>query len=315
MKKIALVGGRGYTGSALLALIDKHPELSLLLASSNSQSGKTLQSECPTWSGDEVFISLTPEKVKEYQADVWVLAVPNDKTHAWCEAINQSQSNAVIVDLSADHRFDDDWVYGLPEHRREQIIASKHIANPGCYATASQLAIRPLLSHLIAEPNIFGVSGYSGAGKSLSPKNDPKRLRDNLLPYALCDHMHEREISHQLQHRVRFMPHVANFFSGIALTISLTLDKGVTKEELFEYFVSYYQNEPLIKISQAIPEVQDIQNTPYACIGGFSVHPKHKREIVIVATIDNLLKGAATQAMQNINLALGFSETLSIIEQ
>ncbi|MBS9781187.1 MAG: N-acetyl-gamma-glutamyl-phosphate reductase [Gammaproteobacteria bacterium] len=313
MKKIALIGGRGYTGSALLALIAKHPQLSLVLASSNSQAGQSIQSECPEWQGSETFISLTPDEVKNYQADIWVLAVPNDKTAVWCEAIG-ADKNAIILDLSADHRFDNEWDYGLPEHQRDKLIGSKRIANPGCYATAAQLAIRPLLPYLSKAPHIFGISGYSGAGKTPSPNNDPVRLKDNLIPYRLCHHIHEQEIGHQLDTAVRFMPHVAAFFHGISLTISLTLDEVFTPEQLVEHFAQFYQNEPFIKVTEQIPEIKDIRNTPFAHIGGFTVNPNNAHDIVMIATIDNLLKGAATQAMQNINLSLGFPETMSIVK-
>ncbi len=311
MKKIALIGGRGYTGSALLALIAKHPKLSLVLASSNSQAGQTIQSECPEWQGDETFISLTPDEVKNYQADIWVLAVPNDKTEVWCKAIG-ADKNAIILDLSADHRFDNEWDYGLPEHHREKIIGSKRIANPGCYATAAQLAIRPLLPYLSAAPHIFGISGYSGAGKTPSPNNDPVRLKDNLIPYRLCHHIHEKEIGHQLNTSVRFMPHVAPFFRGISLTISLTLDNAFTAKQLVKHFENFYHNESFVTVTEQIPEIKDIRNTPFAHIGGFTVNPDNGHDIVIIATIDNLLKGAATQAMQNINLSLGFAEETAI---
>ncbi len=312
MKKIALIGGRGYTGSALLTLIARHPKLSLALVSSSSQAGTAIQTECPDWPGDAVFIALTPEAVGQYQADVWVLAVPNGKTDSWCRAIAAAHSEAVIIDLSADHRFDSSWVYGLPEHHRQQLIAAKRIANPGCYATAAQLAIRPVRSGLTAPPAIFAVSGYSGAGKTPSSKNSPKRLKDNLIPYQLSGHIHEKEISRQLQTRVRFMPHVAGFFRGISLTISLTLDQPVTTEELLHHFKAFYQNEPFVQVMAEIPEVQTIQQTPLAQIGGFTISPEHANEVVIVATLDNLLKGAASQAMQNINLSLGFAENLGI---
>ncbi len=101
----------------------------------------------------------------------------------------------VILDLSADYRFDPGWTYGLPERFRDQIRTSKLIANPGCYATGSQLGLLPLKDRLASPPVIFGVSGFSGAGKTPSPRNDPEMLRDNLMPYALSGHVHEQEIS------------------------------------------------------------------------------------------------------------------------
>src|SRR4029079_13504573 len=123
------------------------------------------------------------------------------------EAIERAQPGAVIVDLSADHRFDAAWVYGQPERKREGLTRARRIANPGCYATAMQLALAPLLPLVEGPANVFGVSGYSGAGTTPSPKNDPEALRDNLIPYALVGHGHEREVEAELGCRLFFVPH------------------------------------------------------------------------------------------------------------
>ena len=136
------------------------------------------------------------------------------------------RSETVIVDLSADHRFDDAWYYGLPELTRHAIAANARISNPGCYATAMQLAIAPLTDQLAGPPQCFGVSGYSGAGTTPSDKNNPDKLRDNLMPYALVDHVHEREVSRQLGMPVEFMPHVAPHFRGITMTVNLWLQQA-----------------------------------------------------------------------------------------
>lgn len=122
----------------------------------------------------------------------------------------------MIVDLSADYRFDDKWTYGLPELvDRAKIAQSRRISNPGCYATAAQIGIAPLLGYCNGMPTVFGVSGYSGAGTKPSPKNDVAFLTDNIIPYSLTDHIHEREISRQLGIDVAFIPHVAVWFQGI----------------------------------------------------------------------------------------------------
>ena len=117
-----------------------------------------------------------------------------------------NQADPVIIDLSADYRFDPSWYYGLPELTRARHAGQRRISNPGCYATAMQLAIAPMLDVLDGPVQCFGVSGYSGAGTTPSDKNDPGKLRDNLMPYALTGHVHEREVSTQLHHPVEFMP-------------------------------------------------------------------------------------------------------------
>ncbi len=308
-KKLALIGGRGYTGAELLSLLARHPALDLAFASSHSQAGTPISDACPDWSGDEVFIGLDTNQVAEHQADAWVLAVPNGAAGAWAEAIGEAHPEAVILDLSADHRFQSDWVYGLPERYRDALRAARRIANPGCYATGAQLALLPLLDQLDGAPNIFGVSGYSGAGKKPSPNNDPERLRDNLVPYKLAGHVHELEVTHQLERRVRFMPHVAAFFRGISLTLSVQLREPTRPELLFERFSAFYADEPRVQVQASIPEVRAVQDTPDCVLGGFTVDERDPRCVTLVSVLDNLLKGAASQALQNINLALGLDES------
>jgi N-acetyl-gamma-glutamyl-phosphate reductase len=155
---------------------------------------------------------------------------------------------------------------------------------------------------------VFGVSGYSGAGKTPSPRNDPEALRDNLMPYALAGHVHEREVSHQLGVDVRFMPHVASFFRGISLTIAFELDGPTAAGELIETYRGAYGDEPGIEVIADIPQVRAVRGTPEVQIGGFTVDERNPARGVLVVVLDNLLKGAASQALQNLNLALGLHE-------
>ena len=306
---INLVGGRGYTGSELLRLIAGHPQMDLGMASSRSHAGQSLSSTCDGWPDDgRVFSQLEPAGISAYPADAWVLALPNGLADPWVEAIRAEFPDSVILDLSADYRFDPRWTYGLPERFRDQIQHTKLIANPGCYATGSQLGLLPLNDHLVSAPVIYGVSGYSGAGKTPSPRNDPDVLRDNLIPYALSGHMHEKEVSHQLQTDVRFMPHVAAFFRGISLTIAYELDHVVSADELEQIFKQAYANEARIKVYGEIPQVSAVQSTPDVHIGGFTIDARNPKRGSLVVVLDNLLKGAATQAMQNLNLALSLEE-------
>jgi N-acetyl-gamma-glutamyl-phosphate reductase len=312
---INLVGGRGYTGSELLTLIARHPDMDLGMASSRSHAGQSLSSTCDGWPDDgRVFTQLQPEGVSAYPADAWVLALPNGLAGRWVKAIRDEFPDSVILDLSADYRFDSAWTYGLPERYRSQIRNAKLIANPGCYATGSQLGLLPLKDSLVSAPAIFGVSGYSGAGKTPSPKNDPEVLRDNLIPYALSGHMHEKEVSHQLATAVRFMPHVAAFFRGISLTIAFELDHAPSVDELDALFQESYAGEERIKISMEIPQVSAVQGTPDVHIGGFTIDERNPAQGSLVVVLDNLLKGAASQAMQNLNLALGLDEYSGIIQ-
>ncbi|ACD58621.1 N-acetyl-gamma-glutamyl-phosphate reductase [Xanthomonas oryzae pv. oryzae PXO99A] len=255
--------------------------------------------------------SLDANAVAAKAADVVILALPNGKAAPFVAAIDAATPQTLVIDLSTDYRFDPAWYYGLPELTRGSYAGQKRISNPGCYATAMQLTIAPLLDQLAGPPQCFGVSGYSGAGTTPSDKNNPALLADNLMPYALTNHMHEREVSAQLGVPVEFMPHVAPHFRGITLTVNLWLQQPLTREQIQARYTQRYADEPLIEIVDEAPWVSRIAGRHGVQIGGVTLAPGNKR-VVVVATLDNLLKGAATQAMQNLNLALGWDELTAI---
>ena len=218
----------------------------------------------------------------------------------------------VLIDISADHRFDNSWEYGLPELRRERLEGARRVANPGCYATAMQLAIAPFVDHLDGVPAVFGVSGYSGAGTTPSPRNDPDRLADNLLPYSLVGHIHEREAARHLRAQIRFMPHVHPVFRGLLVTAHIPVSPEIGRDEAMSLLVQAYQHEPLIEIREEPPDLRDGAGINGVIIGGVEVSGDGDH-VVVVAAEDNLLKGAAVQAMQNLNLALGLGEFTGIL--
>ena len=216
--KVALIGARGYTGQALITLLNNHPNMDLRHVSSRELKGQKLKG----YEKREItYENLTADDVRRMEErgdiDCWVMALPNGVCKPFVDAIEQVGKNeSVVIDLSADYRFDSNWTYGLPELvDRSKIAKAIRISNPGCYATAAQIGIAPLVPHLGGDPTVFGVSGYSGAGTKPSPKNDVENLTNNLIPYSLTDHIHEREISTQLCHNVAFIPHVAVWFQGI----------------------------------------------------------------------------------------------------
>ncbi|KAF1717612.1 N-acetyl-gamma-glutamyl-phosphate reductase [Pseudoxanthomonas yeongjuensis] len=308
---VGIVGARGHTGAELIRLIARHPSLELAFVSSRELAGQLVGEHIESFSGSLRYENLTHGEVAAKGADAVILALPNGKSGEIVAAIDARTPDTVLVDLSADYRFDESWYYGLPELTRTRYAGQKRISNPGCYATAMQLAISPLLDRLAGPPQCFGVSGYSGAGSTPSDKNDVDKLRDNLMPYALADHMHEREVSRHLGVPVEFMPHVAPHFRGITMTVNLWLDQAVKADAIRELYRERYAGEPLIRVLDEAPWVSNIAGKHGAELGGFTVAPGGKR-VVVVATLDNLLKGAATQAMQNLNLAFGFDEFTSI---
>ena len=310
-KTIGIVGARGHTGAELIRLIAAHPALELGFVSSRELDGQRVADHVDGFAGDLRYASLDPAAVAAQGADVVVLALPNGKAAPYVEAIDAARPDTLILDLSADYRFDERWYYGLPELTRGKWRGEKRISNPGCYATAIQLSISPLKDVLAAPPVSFGVSGYSGAGTTPSDKNDPEKLRDNLMPYSLTGHTHEREASRHLGLPVEFMPHVAPHFRGLTVTTNLYLVRPMKRDEILQRFRHAYEGEKLVKVVDEAPWVSHIAHKHHAEVGGFAVSVDGKR-VVIVATLDNLLKGAATQALQNINRAIGVDEYTAI---
>ncbi len=206
---LGIVGARGHTGAELIKLVAAHPRLQLAFVSSRERAGQRLADHHPEFQGELRYENLDADAVAAKGVDAVILALPNGLAAPFVAALDAAKPDTVIVDLSADYRFDNAWYYGLPELTRGRYNGQKHISNPGCYATAMQLAIYPLLDLLAGPPQCFGVSGYSGAGTTPSDKNNVELLADNLMPYALTNHVHEREVSVQMGVAVEFMPHVA----------------------------------------------------------------------------------------------------------
>ncbi|QYR53680.1 N-acetyl-gamma-glutamyl-phosphate reductase [Lysobacter soyae] len=304
--KIGLVGARGHVGEALIRIIDAHPDLSLGFVSSRERVGKPLSDFFPGLKQDLVYSQVAFDEVGRQPVDVFVLALPNGMAADCVSSIERFHPDALVVDLSADYRFDSAWYYGLPELTRTHAAGARRISNPGCYASAMQLAIHPMRDALDGAVQCFGVSGYSGAGTTPSDKNDLRKLADNLMPYALVNHIHEREVARHCA-PVEFIPHVAPHFRGITMTCNLHLSRGFEASEVRERFESAYANEPLIHLQSDPPWVSDIAGKHGVRIGGFTLDASGRR-LVVVSVLDNLLKGAATQAMQNINIALGIDE-------
>lgn len=301
---VGVVGARGHTGSELLRLLSAHPDVEVTYAGSRELDGEPVPSI-----EDLVFQSLDAKGVAALELDAVFLALPNGVSGPFVEALSDETT---IVDISADHRFDDAWVYGLPELNRDKIAGAKRIANPGCYATVAQLTLAPFLDVVEGIPTVFGVSGYSGAGTTPSPKNDPERLADNLMPYSLTGHIHEREASRNLDLPVSLMPHVHPTFRGLLVTTHIPTRSPIDQSEAFQLLRNAYEGESLVTVQDDVPELRDGTGINGVILGGLGVSADGRR-IVVVGVEDNLLKGAAVQAIQNLNLGLGLSEFTAIV--
>ena len=308
---IGIVGARGYVGAELVRLLAGHPEFELGYVSSRELAGQRLADHVAEYAGELRYGAPSHDALPTLGADAVVLALPNGKAAACVAAFDASDADPVLVDLSADHRFDDAWHYGLPELAPGRRARHRRIANPGCYATAMQFAIAPMRDVLAGPVQCFGVSGWSGAGTTPSDKNDPGKLRDNLMPYALAGHVHEREVARRLAAGVEFMPHVAPHFRGLTVTANLHLARPFRPDEVAARYREAYAGEPLVRVLDEAPWVSRIAGCHHAEVGGFTLSADGHR-LVVVATLDNLLKGAATQALQNLNLAFGLDEFTGI---
>ena len=304
---VGLVGARGYVGAELVALIDAHPRFELAYVSSRELEGQAVADHHPGHRGDLRYSAPALEALPTLQADAVVLALPNGHAGRAVAAFDAGGAAPVIVDLSADYRFDEAWHYGLPELTRAAGQGARRISNPGCYATAMQLAIAPMLDVLDGAVQCFGVSGWSGAGTAPSDKNNPELLRDNLMPYALAGHVHEREVARHLDHPVEFMPHVVPHFRGLTITANLHLAHPLDRDAVVARYRARYSAEPLVRVVDDAPWVSRVAGRHHAEVGGFTLSDDGRR-LVVVSTLDNLLKGAATQALQNLNLAFGLDE-------
>ncbi|KAG8713323.1 hypothetical protein FRC09_018842 [Ceratobasidium sp. 395] len=334
-KKLALIGARGYTGQALVSLLSNHPHLSLAHVSSRELAGYQLKEYTKSdVTYDNLSMTDVERMAEQGAVDAFVMALPNGVCKPFVDAVEKGDKkggrNTVVVDLSADYRFENGWTYGLPElYNREALRKASRISNPGCYATSTQLLLAPLLPYLApgSIPTVMGISGYSGAGTQAGqkdaegrpttvPKVSGESLKGGMRPYALTDHIHEREAGHHLSSlasspvSVGFVPSVAPWFSGILSIASVPLKDTLRASDVRKLYEERYGGERLIRVkdvSAGVVELADVQDKHGWTVGGLQVHSGGKR-VVVTGGLDNLLKGAATQCVQNLNLALGYNE-------
>ncbi len=318
MLEIGIIGGAGYTAGELIRLLLNHPKSNINFVYSTSNAGNKLHKIHEDLIGSTE-ISFTSEINAE--VDVLFLCLGHGNSTAFLEK-NSFSKNTRIIDLSNDFRLLDDknfdgkeFVYGLPELQREKIKKAKYIANPGCFATALQLAILPLAANglLHDDVHINAVTGATGAGTSLSETTHFTWRDNNFTHYKAFNHQHLGEINqtvHQLQadfnSEINFMPNRGNFSRGIFAT-TYTKFKG-SIEDAKEMYQEYYKNAVYTFVSENDIHMKQVVNTN-KCL----LHlVKHGDKLLITSTIDNLLKGASGQAVQNMNLMYGFEETLGL---
>lgn len=335
MIKTGIVGGTGYTGIELLRILARHPQVELAVITSRKEAGVPVAKLFPSLRGAVSLEFSDPGKGDLAHCDVVFFATPN--TVAMSEAGSLLDAGVRVVDLSADFRIRaaaewERWykvkhaarellaeaVYGLPEVHRERIKSARLVANPGCYPTAVQLGLLPLLEsgavdldHLIADAK----SGVSGAGKKTEEQLLFAEASDNFMAYGIAGHRHQPEILQELEavagRRVglTFVPHLTPMIRGIYATLYARITKEIDFQRLFE---ERYRGEPFVDVLPA-DSVPDTRSVRAANVCRIAVHrPGGRDMLVVVSVIDNLVKGASGQAVQNMNIMCGLAEDLGL---
>jgi len=339
MIRIGIVGASGYTGVELARLLCSCPDVKLTVATSRQYKGKKLAEVYPNLAGlvDIVCEDLRTEELAE-RADLFFTAVPHQTAMAIVPALLQAGKK--VVDLSADFRLHDaavyeKWyqkhtaqeylteaVYGLPELYREQIKKARLVANPGCYPTSVILGLTPLLQAGVIDPDTIIVdskSGASGAGRVAQTGTLFCEVAEGFKAYKIAAHRHTPEMEQEISKlckkpvTISFTPHLLPMSRGILSTIYAKLSRSVTDAEVYGLFQGFYANEPFVRLCQAgaFPATQYVRGGNF-CDIGFKTDSRTGR-IIILSAIDNLVKGAAGQAVQNMNLMCNLPETKGLL--
>jgi len=330
---VGIVGGTGFTGSELIRLLLHHPNVNLKYITSESQAGKPVEEVFPQLQGELDLTFISMDELEPGSIDVLFLALPHGVSMEYIRD-SQAYKQCIVIDLSGDFRLAsaetyNQWypkkhvipelvgqtVYGMPELFRDQIKGQNLIANPGCYPTSSILPLAPLLKEKVINPSAVTIdakSGVTGAGAKPKPKTHFPSANENFSAYSLKNHRHTPEIQDSLQRytgtdvRVLFTPHLLPVNRGILSTIYSKPVKKVSSDMLEELYQKYYQNETFIRLRKNPPELRDVRGTNFCDI--HVTYDNRTDTIITVSCIDNLVKGAAGQAIQNMNLRLSIPE-------
>lgn len=342
MMDIGILGASGYAGAEIVRLLLAHPLEKKLHLSSVSFEGKKLETVYPAFAAapDTLFLKSADAVIDASQ--IVFSCLPHG--HAEAAAKRCLEKKALFIDISADFRFGEDeasfkaWygkpygdpslyaqaVYGLPELNRAAIKKARLIANPGCYPTTAELGLFPALSNGIADTDsivIDSASGVTGAGRDPSQSTHYPECSDSIAPYKVGAHRHQPEIDRYLSIMAGkpissvFTPHLAPMNRGIVSTIYFRLNKTLDAKDLYELYSSFYEIELFVRILP-LGSTASSRNVRFSNFCDISVHlSSNGKTGIIVSTIDNMIKGAAGQAVQNMNLALGLEETAGLTMQ
>ncbi len=327
---IGIIGGSGYTGGELLRLLSGHPEAHIVAVTSRSRKGKKV-SDTHTHLRKIYEMEFEDLDAGEVAArcDIVFTAVPHGTAMQVVPAL--IDSGVKVIDLSADYRLRPDVfekiykikhtdprkvVYGIPELHPE-VAGQSFIANPGCYPTGASLAAAPLAgAHLIERVVFDSKSGISGAGAEPTGVSHYPNMAENIQAYKVTNHRHRAEIVQELAHldgslsKISFTPHVIPSVRGILTTAHIFVKKELSEEDVADTYRDFYQGKPFIRLVSGIPVLGSVRGSNF-CDIGFEVE-KDSDRIVVISAIDNLVKGASGQAIQNMNLMFGHNETAGL---
>ena len=319
MKKIkaGIIGGAGYTGGELLRVLIRHPQVEIAFVHSRSQAGESVALTHQDLLGD---CDLRFTDTLSNSIDVLFLCLGHGESKKFLQE-NKIDANVKIIDLANDFRLQTDakfeereFVYGLPELQKEKIRTAQNIANPGCFATAIQLGLLPLAkAGILQDAFCTGITGSTGAGQSLSATSHFSWRANNIQAYKTLTHQHLGEIHQSLQQvsmgkksAIHFVPWRGDFTRGIFVSSTVRTDKSIA--ELEDIFNTYYQDASFVQLSTNPIFLKQVVGTNKALLQ----LEKQGEMLVVHSAIDNLLKGASGQAVQNMNLLFGWEETIGL---
>jgi N-acetyl-gamma-glutamyl-phosphate reductase len=313
IKTAGIIGANGYTGSELVRLLAFHPYVSLNFLYSRSHPGIKISEIYP----DLETVCETVLTNQTEEVDILFLCLPHQESRNWL-ARNVIKDETLVIDLGNDFRLDANlgnrnFIYGLPEINKKNLSGTKSIANPGCFATAIQLALLPLAQKgLLNEIYTTGITGSTGAGQSLQATTHFTWRNDNISAYKTLTHQHVDEVLQQLvsfngnKVRLNFVPWRGDFTRGIFT--SSTVKTDIELSDLYQLFEYFYADEPFVRVSEKAIDLKQVVNTNRCAI-----HIEKSGNVAVIhSAIDNLLKGASGQAVQNMNLAMGWEENLGL---
>lgn len=338
MVNVGIIGSTGYAGQQLVWFLNSHKSANIIFLSSNSYDGEPYSKVYKNYNGflQNVCINMQDVENKLDEIDVLFIALPHGESfHITQKAL---EKGVKVIDLGADYRIKskeiyEQWykvdhecsellkasVYGLPELKRESIKNASLIANPGCYPTASILALAPLLKNKLINPKsiiIDAKSGVSGAGRSASIANLYTECNDSIKAYSVACHRHTPEIEQELSYiygddlKLIFTPHLVPMNRGILSICYADLLKDISQDELYEIYKDFYKDEFFVKVIEDMPETKYVSGSNM-CHIGLRVDKRTGR-VIVGSAIDNLIKGAAGQAVQNMNIMFDLDENMGL---